>query len=83
MHSDNAYMLAEGRDLLAVIGHEHADAYNELDILECLAIEGFAWRNSAWVPIEEAPLPPPQRKPPTPIDAKLRKLGADRLPGLD
>lgn len=81
MHSDNAYMLAEGRDLLALIGHEHADAYNEIDILESLALEGFEWNGNCWCPIEETPLPR-TRKPPEPIDARLRRLGAPQLPGF-
>ena len=49
MHDKNR-MLTEGRELLALLGHEHADDYNELDILEQCAVEGFVWQDHAWVP---------------------------------
>jgi hypothetical protein len=86
MQYSNEYKLDEGRDLLANIGHEHADAYNELDILEQCAVEGFDWNGRAWVPeatemVVEEPLPRP-RKPPEPLDARLRRLGAPTLPGF-
>lgn len=84
-HSDE-YMLEEGRDLLANIGHLHADAYKDIDILEQCAVEGFAWNGSAWVPEDADPPTTPPRKtrtPPPSIAAQLRQRGAPLLPGME
>jgi len=81
--ASDPYKLSEGRDMLAILGHVHADEYNELDILESLALEGYEWDAGCWCPIADDPPIPPSRKPPEPLDVALRRIGAPRLPGLE